>query len=347
MKLQKKFEEFINSIKISWYDPKMEEIREKNKSIEKDIKIKFKEAGYTIQEVFNQGSYANNTTIIPIEGEDYDIDRGIVIKAEKAPEDPREPKKKLKEILQARNLKDPKVKVPCVTAQYYKEGEKKFHIDYPIYKKDSLSRYYLAKGKETSNESNREWQEVEIKELLEWLNATDKEEEDRKQYKRLVMYMKKWRNNTFSNENRKKIYSVGLAVMLKEQFEVSISTDGEINDLKSLYDTICKILNFNYFYFTKYSSDGKPQYNVVVNLPKKPCEDIFRKHGITIGTIFKNELDKLKQNLEEVLAEDSLKKQCEKLKKIFGDEFPDGEDIEEKEIKSFSEFGYVSSPQGA
>lgn len=347
MSLQKKFEEFNQNIKISWQDPKMKNIRDKNESIEKDIRTKFNEEGYGIQEVFNQGSYANNTTIIPIEGEDYDIDRGIVIKAEEAPEDPREPKKKLKEVLESRNLKDPKIKVPCVTAQYYKEGEKNFHIDYPIYKKDSFGRYYLARGKETSNEDNREWQEVEIKELLEWLNASEKKEEERKQYKRLVMYMKKWRNHNFSDENRKKIYSVGLAVMLKEQFESSISYDGEINDLQSLYNTVCRILSFSYFTLVEYDSNFKPKYNINVPLPKKPFEDIFRKHGITIGTILKKELDKLKQNLEEVLKEDKLKKQCEKLKKIFGDEFPESKDEKEDATKSFNEFGYVSSPQGA
>ncbi|MGL6169465.1 MAG: cyclic GMP-AMP synthase DncV-like nucleotidyltransferase [Fusobacteriaceae bacterium] len=354
MSLQIKFEKFNENIRITWQDEKMQEIREKNESIETDIKKKFKDEGYPIQEIFNQGSYASNTTILPLDEEDYDIDKGIVIKEEHAPEDPKEPKKKLKDVLVNRNLKDPKLKVPCVTAQYYKQGNKKFHIDYPIYKIDSDGKYFLAIAKETSNEDNTEWQEVEIKELIKWVDGKNGKEsenlntEDRKQYKRLVRYMKKWRNHNFSESNRKNIYSIGLTVMIKEQFSASITSDGVTNDLDSLYDTILNILNHSYFSFVEYDKNSKAKYDLNVYLPKKPHSDIFNKHGITVGTLFRNKLLQLKTELEKVKIYDSLKDKCSLLNKIFGVEFPL---VEEKNnsnsAKSFSEYGYVSSPQGA
>lgn len=355
MSLQKKFEKFNENIRITWQDEKMREIREKNDNIETDIKNKFKSEGYIVQEIFNQGSYASNTTILPLEDEDYDIDKGIVIKEEHAPEDPKEAKKKLKEVLVSRNLKNPKLKIPCVTAQYYKNGDKKFHIDYPIYKINSEGKYFLAIGKETSNDDNTEWQEVEIKELIKWVDAKNGEDlenldtEERNQYKRLIRYMKKWRNNQFPQSSRKKIYSIGLTVMIRQQFDASITPDGEINDLDSLYNTISNILNHSYFLFSGYDSTLNEKYNLNVFLPKKPHSDIFNKHGVTVGTLFKNKLEQLKKDLETVKNYKCLKDQCDLLNKVFGEEFPVV--VEEKnnlsDTKSFLESGYVSSPQGA
>lgn len=354
MSLQRKFEKFNENIRVTWQDDKMKEIRDKNTSIETDIKNKFKDEGYTVQEIFNQGSYASNTAIIPLEEEDYDIDKGVVIKEENAPEDPKEPKKKLKEVLVSRNLKNPKIKTPCVTAQYYKDGEKKFHIDYPIYKVDSYGKYFLAIGKETSNDDNTEWQEVEIKEFIKWVDAKNGIEaenldiDERHQYKRLVRYMKKWRNNKFSKNDRKKIYSIAITVMIKEQFKSSISSDGEVDDLSSLLDTILKILNHSYFIFVGYDKILNEKYDLKVYLPKNPYGDIFNKHGITVGTLFRNKLEQLKEDLEKVKNTESLEEQCSLLSKIFGEEFPLVETKDNSNnTKSFAESGYVSSPQGA
>ncbi len=355
MSLQKKFNMFDEEIRITWQDDKMKEIREKNKGIEKDIKSKFKEVGYPVVEVFNQGSYATNMSIIPHEDEDYDIDRGIVIDADKAPEDPREAKKVLRDVLVSRNLKDPKIKKPCVTAQYYEKGEEKFHIDYPIYKKDSQGRYFLAVGKEHSGEDNREWEEVEIRELIDWLDGrdeidgfdSDEEEGERQQYKRLVRYMKSWRDNVFTGTEIKHIYSVGLTVMVKEQLQSSIDWEGDVSDIDALYNTVCKVLdNGVYFSESGWDVNFNKKYNIVVELPKLSHSDIFRKHGTGVGTTFRNKLQILKEDLENIISEDSLQKQCEILRdKVFGDKFPVVED--KTENKKFDSAGYVSSPQGA
>lgn len=353
MSLQKQFNKFNEEIRVTWQDSKMKEIRGKNEGengIEKQIKSKFKEEGYPIKEVFNQGSYASNTSIIPMKEDDYDIDRGIVIDAGEAPKDPREPKKVLRDVLINRNLKNPKIKIPCTTAQYYEAGDEKFHIDYPIYKKDSEDRYFLAIGREFSGEDNRYWEEVDIKGLIKWLDAKDSldflDEEERDQYKRLVRYMKKWRNYVFTGTERKNIYSVGLSVMIKEKLMNCISWEGDINDLEALYNTVNSILMSKYFTPDGLDSNLDAKYIIKVDLPKLPYSNIFRKHGTGVGTIFYNKLITLKDNLEVVMKEESLEKQCELLRdKIFGKEFPIAED--KKENKKFDESGYMASSQGA
>lgn len=349
MSLQKQFNEFEENIRLTWKDEKIKKIRDKSEDIIKEIKTKFKEEGYPVIETFKQGSYATKTTIIPLSEDDYDIDDAIVIKSDDAPDDPTKPKKIIRDVLKNRNLKDPKIKKPCVTAQYYKEGEKHFHLDYPLYKKDFQDRYYLAIGKENSSEENKSWDESEVKELINWVDKKDvwTTDEAHKQYKRIIRYMKKWRDHVFTGSERKHIYSIGLTVMVKECFKESITFDGEINDLDSLSKTVESILISSYFSFTGYDNDGKEKYQVEVTLPKKPNRDIFEKHGQTLGTLFKNKLEKLQENLEKIKNEEKTKKQCERLsEKVFGNKFPIPEE-KRNDNKKFAEAGYVASPQGA
>jgi predicted nucleotidyltransferase len=208
MSLQKQFAEFNDKIRLTWNDNKLKLIREKDESIQTDIRSAFKDAGYPVVEFFQQGSYATQTCIEPLNnGDDYDIDVGVVIDKANAPDDPVEVKKTLRDVLEDRNLKNPKIKKPCVTAQYYKEGEKNFHLDYPIYSKDFLGSYLLAIGKEHASAEEKRWEAGAPKGLIEWLNDKSlcNNDNDRfAQYKRLIRYLKRWRDFVFSDSDRKK-----------------------------------------------------------------------------------------------------------------------------------------------
>ncbi len=344
MSLQTQFNKFNETISLSWQDDRIKNIREKNDSILEDIKEKFKEEGYPVVDSFKQGSYITNTTIEPLDKE-YDIDVGIVIDYEKAPENPIDTKKTLRDVLLARNFKEPKIKKPCVTAQYFKAGEKSFHLDYPIYKRNKFNTYYLAVGKEHSSSDDRKWEESDPKGLIEWLNDNNSfnSNEAYQQYKRLIRYMKRWRDYCITGTERKKIYSIGLAIMIKESFTMSISSDGDINDIVALQKTVNNMKS-KYFDCIDYENI---KYNVEVRLPVEPKRDVFDKHGSTVGTLLYNKLDKLLSNIDAVNKEDTLIKKCELLKKnCFGDDFP-VPDIEDNDTKTFKEAGYISSPQGA
>lgn len=341
MTLQTQFKKFHDTISLSWKDERMQKIREKNDSILEDIKEKFKNEGFPLIESFPQGSYITKTTIEPI-GKEYDIDIGVVVSSDKAPDDPVDIKKSLRDVLTERNFKEPRIKMPCVTAQYLKDGEKSFHLDYPIYKKDDQGRYYLAIGKEYSGSDSKKWEESDPKGLIAWLNDVNSfdSEEAFAQYKRLVRYLKRWRDECIPESQRKKVYSIGLAVMTKNSFVKSISADGEMNDLISLRETVKNITN-KHFTVTDYVNK---KYNVIACLPTKPFLDIFNKHGSTTGTVFYNKLETLIADINTANSEAALKKQCEILRdRCFGQDFP----VPEGEVKVFKEAGYIASPQGA
>jgi hypothetical protein len=350
MSLQNQFSKFEEKIRLTWSDAKLKELREKDESIQGDIRSAFKEKGYPVVDFFPQGSYATQTCIEPInEEDDYDIDVGVVIDADKAPNNPVDVKKTLRDVLTKRNLKNPKIKMPCVTAQYYKEGEKRFHLDYPIYKKNQ-STYFLAVGKEFSDESSRKWEYADPKGLINWVNDKSKfsSEENFIQYKRLIRYMKRWRDFCITGTERKQVYSIALTVMIRESFQVDISTDGEFNDLESLRKTVSSILSRSYFIFKEYDNNNISQYEVVANLPVIPNRNIFNKHGRTLGTFLRNKFLSLKEDLDKVSRESNLKKQCEILaNKVFGDDFPIPEDCNKSVNQKFKESGFIASPQGA
>jgi hypothetical protein len=350
MGLQANFKEFEEKIRLTWSDEKLKTIREKDTSIQGDIKLAFKDKGYPVLYFFQQGSYATQTCIEPLnEGDDYDIDVGVVISKSTAPDNPVDVKKTLRDVLKDRNLKNPKIKMPCVTAQYYNQGEKRFHLDYPIYSKTDADSFYLAIGKENSGDEIRNWEKGDPKGLIDWLNdrSSFSDEEYYAQYKRLVRYLKRWRDYSFSIADRKKIYSIGLTVMLKRSFKGNISFDGENNDLECLLNTAKAILNDGYFKQVGYDEEYNPQYEICVTLPVEPWRDIFTKHGKTLGTSMYTKFKVLIDNLEKVKLEQSLKKQCKILANdVFGSDFP----IPENDISEnmrFKEPGFIASPQGA
>lgn len=101
MSLQNKFMNFHDAIKLGRQDLEYTTARLKDDSITAEIKKRFKEDGYPVIEDFIQGSLATSTGIRE-KGQDFDIDRAIVIEADLAPENPITPKLAVLEVLEDR-----------------------------------------------------------------------------------------------------------------------------------------------------------------------------------------------------------------------------------------------------
>ncbi len=322
MSIQRKFINFHKKIKLTREDPSYRDAKEKSESIIKDIKKAFKDKNYPIIETFKQGSFATHTAIKSLDG-DFDVDEALVINYYDAPEDPVQCKKIVNDVLIKRGFINSKIKTPCVTADY---ASLKLHIDYPVYRKDRyFSEYRIGLGKEYSLKENRKWGDSDTKGLIDYItnrechiryyNLTDKEQQ---QFYRLVRYIKRWRDVTYTNKNtRKHVYSIGLTIMFKESFYPEIDNNGKEDDLIALYNTISCILD-NRTYFSNYYGN---RYNLRVDLPVAPYQDIFRKHGETVGTELRNKLIYLRRKLKEAIDEESLVKQCTILNRLFGDDF--------------------------
>lgn len=344
MGIQTHFDKFHEKIKLGRGDDAYKAARKRDDSIKAEVMDAFKEEGYPTVTDFIQGSLKTHTGVKPISG-DYDIDRALVIDGDAAPENPVTPKKKALEVLEGRGFKNAKIKRPCVTADYASDD---VHIDLIIYKIDG-DQHYLAVGKKNSDEQNREWSACDPLGLIEWINDDsdygDDGEQKRSQFRRLVRYLKRWRDVQFSDEVAAKVFSIGLTVMLKERFAPSFSTEGARQDLQALRDTIEAVLNGGYF-----DEEEEGRYRVRVYLPKEPYRDIFFGSSLETGTQLYNKLKRLVEQLDKALGEGDERKQCEILHKVFGDDFevPDPPKGGSKAKKAtYATAGIVRTSQGA
>jgi hypothetical protein len=328
MSIQTHFNKFNTEIYLTNRSDAYKDAKKKDKSILDAIKAKFKEEGYQVQESFLQGSFAVETAIKNNKG-DYDIDRSVVIKEEDAPTDPVEPKKAVLKVLESRNFQNAKVKIPCITADYQ---NKKLHIDYTVYLKDEVGNYNLAVGKVGSSDQNKKWAPSDPRGLVEWISGSDNygtsSAVKRKQYKRLVRFVKRWRDVTFSDGVKKKIFSIGLTVMIKHEYKPDYFTTEVEDDLNALKKVVDNIISAQYFSLESFNPE---QYRVSVHLPRSPYTSIFRhKNSIgiwtdgsdkNIGTQLRNQFVKLQKILGEALGETDEIKQCEILNGVFGNDF--------------------------
>ena len=226
--IQKHFRTFHDAIKLSKQDDAYKSARERDESITSDVREKFKDAGYPVVDDFIQGSFSTDTAILKKNG-DFDIDRAIAIDVENAPDDPVKPKITIcDDVLEKRGFKNAKIKKPCVTADYTSEN---LHIDFPVYRKREDS-YELAIGKRNSEETNKIWEGADPKGLKEWVkdksSYVGSSSDKLLQFNRIVRYLKRWRDEQFSENVAAKVYSIGITVMAKECFLPIFDSDWKI-----------------------------------------------------------------------------------------------------------------------
>ncbi|MBU2886288.1 nucleotidyltransferase [Gilvimarinus agarilyticus] len=345
MGLQAQFIQFNNKIYLKKTDSRLEEVRGKRDRINSVVKARFKENGWGDVSIFLQGSYATDLSIVPLDG-DYDIDVAVVIPYDTAPDSPITLKKEMLSILQDRGLSDATIKRPCVTAQYLSDGKPKFHIDYPIYRCTG-NHYELAWGKPTSAEKDKKWSSGDPRGLVDWTDYSTLDVDEKRQYKRMVRFLKRWRDLRYVSTEVKP-YSVGLTILIRQNFVDSFSDDGEADDLSALISTIDRIMGCSAFV-----SLGDNKYDLVVSLPTSPYVDVFKDHGNGMGTKLYNRLGQLKNRLLAAQSKSTVVAASKILSEgnVFGSDFPvpdGGHDGNSSSNRSATKTaGAVGSPQGA
>ena len=344
MGIQSHFNRFHDTIKLGRQDDAYKSARERDDSITKAIKEQFAENNYAVESSFIQGSFSTHTGIVSIDG-DFDIDRGIVIADADAPANPVDPKKAALAVLEARGFQNAKIKKPCVVADYASEA---LHIDFPIYKRTTGGQHFLAIGKKNSDENNREWAPADPLGLIGWVNedshlgASASKKHD--QFRRIVRYMKRWRDVQFGDAVRPQLYSIGLTVMFRERFVSSLDDEGMANDLEALRSTVESVLNGSYLSFV-----SKDTYSLSVQLPTQPWLNIFEGSSTNTATQLRNKLTTLKSKLVEAEALEDVRKQCQILKNQFGEDFfvPDPPTKKSARHVVHPSAGFVGTSQGA
>lgn len=275
---------------------------------------------------FNQGSYAMFTGIEPID-KDYDIDVGLRFNVNKDDCDILDLKKHIHKILDSHTDYGAEIKKSCVTVKYKKDGELAYHVDLVPYAYDDKDsddkKLYLAYGKK---EDTAEWKYSNPLKLKSLILERFEDDEDRKQYRRIIRYLKRWKNIVFNQTGEAEPPGIGITILAYDEFEPRtqdvLSGETDIDDLEALGSFIEKIKNR--FQFDSFSQELEMLYKIIVYVPEMDQIDdnnIFRKMTVKQMTNFKGKIDALSKCISDVKEEPDIVKQCEKLQKFFGSDF--------------------------
>ncbi|MEN4659593.1 nucleotidyltransferase [Pantoea agglomerans] len=307
---QSQFEEFHTKILMGYEDN--EPLCSRRDTLKKELRDKLSKdlPGF---DFFLQGSYALHTGIVPLGG-NPDIDIGIIFECSPSDNDYKDPlklKKIIKDALSTKN-RTVRIKKPCVTVEYLRNEEVIYHIDLAIYScegGDSEKQTYLARGRDSSPADEILWEKSSARELTEKILEKYEDKADRKQYRRVIRYLKRWKDVKIGHKNAP---SVGLTVGAYDLFSNNFDfTSGKPNDLLALLSLVNLLLN-------NWGGDER----LHIYSPVEPFSDLFSRMTDTQMTDFKTKLEKLSSVLTEARDEPDTYEACKLLSSQFGDDFP-------------------------
>ncbi len=325
--VQSQMIKFHEAIKLKRFDEN-ETLRDKREIILKRLNSGLKKLDLDPTpkyEVIDQGSYAMDTGVKPLNG-DYDIDVGISFKISKDDyPDPLEPKKWVYDSLVG-HTKKVEIQRPCVTVYYQISGEPAYHVDLAVYSdKDNNSdgKIYLAKGKEHSHKENKIWEESNYPSLINLMKNHFQDSEDAKQFRRIIRYLKRWKDFKFQSKGNAAPIGIGITIAAYKWFAPNKVTNPfdnttKYNDLEALQHFVGAVLsNFQMVY-----SEGVWTKRLEVLLPVAPGNDIFTKMTNSQMTVFQERLQSLFDSIQKAQKEVDPKEACTLLNQQFGCDFP-------------------------
>ena len=322
--LQTQFLKFHDAIKLDNYDENAT-LRDKRDRILARLREGFASRPVGERwtfEPFNQGSYAMSTGVIPVDG-DYDIDVGVVFNGDPTQLDPLFVKGRVFEIVQPHTSRVVWQR-PCITVHYQNQGELIYHVDLPIYLKDSRGQLHLALGKQHSSAPHKRWEVQDPKGLIQKVQEKHSGE-DRNQFRRVVRYLKRWKGHNFPSNGKAAPVGIGLTLCALQGFSPTRKSNwvyGYGTPVSSAdYDDLAVTLALVQWIrgqFRQVWSGGQVVNRLKIQTPVQPFDDVFERMTDQQMLEFYQRLGTLEDNLKEAQRTDS----SAPLVKVFGSDFP-------------------------
>jgi hypothetical protein len=320
--LHKEFNTFNKTVKLS--DAKRISLIKSRTEIKRKIRVYFQnEKKDELQPKFwAQGSFEMKTTVNPIPTEnasgeklyEYDLDYGVYL-IEKDGENNIKPIETwhnwVYDAVDDHTNIPSKDKDTCVRV-VFADGH---HIDLPIYYKlgDKIELAHKTKG----------WLISDPLAFYEWFNEKAK---DNQQLRRIVRYLKSWKNyREWKNTNLKLPSGFELTILAVNNFKTN---DRDDIALKDTVESINNSLNKRFECLR----------------PTTPVnENVFDDYSETRKNNFLTALKSLIDDCNKALDEKNFKNASEYLRKQFGERFPQGEDKNEDDKSKELEYSLKSS----
>ncbi|WP_026886839.1 CBASS cGAMP synthase [Clostridium beijerinckii] len=290
---------------ISLSNIERERIIKGRDALRNKITSKFKEKGKSIPKFCMQGSFIMKTTVIPKEGEEYDLDNGIYIQGY-SDDISKWPTTQtihnwIYDGVDGHTDTPPVDKNTCIRVIYKAD----YHIDLPSYivrdeeqeDKTIIKVAYLA-------HKTKGWIVSDPRSFTNWFR--EKVNDNGEQLRRLVKYLKGWKENKGID-----LKGIAITILVGNHFQ----GEKERDDI-ALLSTITNIIDE--------LEDNFQCYKPVIPTD----EDLFSGASETTKTSIMNGLNTLKKKLDKAINEiNNEKEAAAELRKILGDSFPEGEDI--------------------
>ena len=256
---------------------------------------------------FNQGSYAMNTGVTPLD-RDFDLDVGVVFKI-----NPREisPETVKKIVFDAVSDHTGRVewRNACITVFYQKAGDTIFHVDLPVYVEDAGGQLHLALGKQHSAREAKVWQTGDPRFFIQAMR--DKfTGEDARQMRRIIRYLKRWRDVHFPSHGSAAPVGIGLTLAAYHWFQPMRSWDargaGDYSDLGALLALVRHMCG-------QFSWGGR----LGLQMPVAPHDDVFRRMTDQQMAEFRQRL----MHLADWLSQAVVNNNSNLLVRAFGEDF--------------------------
>lgn len=304
--LQSEFSRFNDAIRLGW-DDEQAILRERRDAVIDQIRERIDAPAF---DVFNQGSYKLGTGIKPVDG-DYDIDVGLRFHTTREAWDPVELKRRVHAALSGYNVE---IRRPCVTVQYQRRGEPLYHVDLNVYVPAAGGDLlYLAVGKHGDAASLREWRPSDPNALAA---AIDRQyiPGDREQFRRVVRYLKRWKDLEFSHEGTAAPTGIALTASALQWFAPATQRDAVANrvhhcDLLALGDLVARMV-----------AHASPRLRV--HLPVPPHDDLFARMNAAQMQVFRDKLTRLADALRAARSDADDVSTGDILRRHLGDDFP-------------------------
>lgn len=327
-RVQPQFDQFHGAIKLGRYDEN-QTLREKRDIIRDKLEEKLPKVFEAHDEICptfwfrDQGSYEMDTGVKPLNG-DYDIDQGLYFGLSTSVySDPVVLKQRVHEALDG-HTKSVTIRRSCVTVQYQRQGEPLYHVDVAIYSDgaqnaDSKSR--LAKGKENSLPENRVWEVSSPRKLSETIFGRFAGN-DRAQFRRVVRYLKRWKDQNFSSSGNAAPPGIALTVATYHDLAATYEdiAAGKPDDLGALRTLVRAMLGR--FMWVWDNDEGKLVERLQVVRPTEPNDDLLARLTANQMSDFKTKLTALRDALDAAANVVDPVDACTRLQGVFGSDFP-------------------------
>jgi hypothetical protein len=278
----------------------------------------------------DQGSYGMKTGIKPLPGgSGYDIDQGLYFATSVDGIYAKSPLKLKERVLEALNglTTNMRIRRPCVTVYYKENGEEEaFHVDIAVYSaasSNSDAKDYLAVARAGASAEEQEWKVSDPAGLKEELFRRFEDDTlGRWQFRRMMRYLKRWKDFNFASTGNGAPRGIGLTINTHHGFEPAYSdrVARVANDLEALRS----LVNYMLGQFRTQWREKKQELGhcMVAKLPVEPWSDVYENMTLVQMTTFESKLKDLKAALDYAANEVEPDKACERLRKVFGDNFP-------------------------